>query len=164
LKGLDDRFLINIDHHSSGRTFADINWIDTEACAVGEMVYDLTRLAGAKITPEIATCPIYARCLQIQGIPVHGTDDNTFELARDLVRHGADPAMIAQQVYFAYPTSKMLLLGAALSNLRREGRLAWMWITHDDMLRTNAAEEDCEGLVTMRLALPAWKWRFFFAN
>jgi len=153
LKGLDDRFLINIDHHSSGRTFADINWIDTEACAVGEMVYDLTRLAGAKITPEIAMCLYTAVLTDTGAFRFHGTDDNTFELARDLVRHGADPAMIAQQVYFAYPTSKMLLLGAALSNLRREGRLAWMWITHDDMLRTNAAEEDCEGLVNYAIGI-----------
>src|SRR5690349_9225697 len=28
LQGLDGRFLINIDHHSSARPFAHINWID----------------------------------------------------------------------------------------------------------------------------------------
>jgi phosphoesterase RecJ-like protein len=43
--------------------------------------------------------------------------------------------------------SKMLLLGAALGNLKREGRLAWLWVSHHDMVRTCAAEEDCEGIV-----------------
>src|SRR5215468_5578908 len=28
LSGLDSRFLISIDHHLSGRPFADVNWID----------------------------------------------------------------------------------------------------------------------------------------
>jgi phosphoesterase RecJ-like protein len=47
----------------------------------------------------------------------------------------------------------MMLLGAALSNLRRDGRISWMWVTHEDMLRTNAAEEDCEGLVNYAIAI-----------
>jgi phosphoesterase RecJ-like protein len=153
LRGLEGRFLINIDHHVSGRTFADINWIDTEACAVAEMVYDLAMHAGARITPEMATCLYTAVLTDTGSFCYDGTDAHTFELAAELVRHGAKSAAIAKDVYFSHPTSKMLLLGAALSNLRREGRIAWMWVTHDDMLRTNAAEEDCEGIVNYAIAI-----------
>ena len=49
--------------------------------------------------------------------------------------------------------SKLLLLGAALNNLHREGRLAWLWVTHQDMVRTCAAEEDCEGIVNYALSI-----------
>ena len=49
--------------------------------------------------------------------------------------------------------AKLLLLGAALNNLNREGRLAWMWVTHKDMVRTCAAEEDCEGIVNYALSI-----------
>jgi len=153
LRGLNGRFLINIDHHVSGRTFANINWIDTEACAVAEMVYELAMLAGVRITPEIATCLYTAVLTDTGSFCYDGTDAHTFELAAELVRHGARSAAIAKDVYFSHPTSKMLLLGAALSNLRREGRIAWMWVTHNDMTRTNAAEEDCEGLVNYAIAI-----------
>lgn len=153
LRGLEGRFLINIDHHVSGRTFADINWIDTEACAVAEMVYDLAMHACVRITPEMATCLYTAVLTDTGSFCYDGTDAHTFELAAELVRHGAKSAAIAKDVYFSHPTSKMLLLGAALSNLRREGRIAWMWVTHDDMLRTNAAEEDCEGIVNYAIAI-----------
>jgi bifunctional oligoribonuclease and PAP phosphatase NrnA len=153
LKGLEGRYLINIDHHLSGKAFGSVNWIDTEACAVAEMVYDLATLAGVQITPEMATCLYTAVLTDTGSFCYSGTDSHTFELAGDLVRHGADPALIAQHTYFSNPTSKMLLLGAALSNLRREGRLAWMWVTHDDMLRTSAAEEDCEGLVNYAIGI-----------
>ncbi|HEX3435884.1 MAG TPA: bifunctional oligoribonuclease/PAP phosphatase NrnA [Pseudacidobacterium sp.] len=153
LHGLEGRFLINIDHHVSGKHFANINWIDTEACAVAEMVYELAMLAGVRITPEMATC-LYTAVLTDTGqFCYDGTDAHTFELAAELVRHGARSAAIAKDVYFSHPMSKMLLMGAALSNLRREGRIAWMWVTYDDMLRTNAAEEDCEGLANYAIAI-----------
>ena len=153
LKGLDDRFLINIDHHASGRAFASVNWIDTGACAVAEMVYKLATLAGVEITPDMATCLYTAVLTDTGSFCYAGTDAHTFELAGDLVRHGANPTLIAQHTYFSNPTSKMLLLGAALSNLKREGRLAWMWVTQDDMQRTRAAEEDCEGLVNYAIGI-----------
>jgi phosphoesterase RecJ-like protein len=153
LTGLRGRFLINIDHHATGRTFADINWIDEDANAVGEMIYRLARLAGARVTPQMATC-LYTSVLTDTGSFCYaGTEARTFDLAADLVRSGADPTSVAQDVYFSNPMSKMLLLGAALSNLKREGRLAWMWITHNDMVRTNAAEEDCEGLVNYVISI-----------
>lgn len=153
LKGLDGRFLINIDHHVSGRPFADVNWIDSEACAVAEMIYALAMLAKVQVTPEMAAC-LYAAVLTDTGsFAYHGTDARTFDLASKLVRQGADPVALARDIYFCNPTSKMLLLGAALSNLKRDGRIAWMWITHEDMLRTHAAEEDCEGIVNYAVGI-----------
>jgi len=153
LDGLEDRFIINIDHHVSGRAFGSVNWIDTDACAVAEMIYNLARATDVEITPEMATCLYTAVLTDTGSFCYAGTDAHTFELAADLVRRGADPTIIAQHTYFSNPTSKMLLLGAALSNLKRDGRLAWMWVTHEDMLRTHAAEEDCEGLVNYAIAI-----------
>lgn len=153
LRGLEKLFLINIDHHISGRPFAHLNWIDCEAASVGELVYRLVKAAGAAVTPEMATC-LYTTLLTDTGGFCYGAlQARTFALARDLVLAGADPLRIAQDVYFSTATSKLLLLGAALSNLRREGRLAWLWVTHRDMVRTCAAEEDCEGIVNYAAAI-----------
>lgn len=153
LQGLEGRRIVNIDHHTSGRAFGDVNWIDRKACAVAEMVYDLALAAGARITPEIATC-IYTAVLTDTGSFCYGTtDEHTFQLARDLVQHGANPKNIAEQIYFCNPTSKLLLLGAALTNLKREGRIAWLWVTHNDMVRACAAEEDCEGIVNYAISI-----------
>lgn len=153
LRGLDRFFLINIDHHVSGRPYAHLNWIDCGAASVGELVYRLVRAAGATLTPEMATC-LYTTVLTDTGGFCYGaTKASTFELARELVVAGADPLAIAQEVCFSTPTSKVLLLGAALANLKREGRVAWLWITHQDMVRTCAVEEDCEGIVNFALCI-----------
>ncbi len=147
LLGLERFFLINIDHHISGQPFAHLNWIDCGAASVGELVLRLVRAAGARVTPEMATC-LYTTVLTDTGGFCYGSiRASTFALARELVLAGADPVAVAQDVFFSMPTSKILLLGAALNNLKREGRLAWLWVSRRDMLRTCAAEEDSEGIV-----------------
>ena len=162
LQGLDGHFLINIDHHETSKPFADINWIDPSACAVAEMVYRLALAAGVKITPEIAAC-LYTAVLTDTGAFCYSpTSACTFELAKILVEHGADPARIAQNVYFSSPTSKMRLLGAALSNLQREGVVTWMSVTRQDMDRCGAIEEDCEGLVNYALGIAGVEVAIFF--
>ena len=153
LEGLEDRFLISIDHHLSGRPFADVNWIDPQAVATAEMVYRLARHAGVAISPEIATCLYTAVLTDTGSFMFEGTNEHTFTLARELVLAGADPARCARNVYFAHSTAKMRLLGAALSNLHREGPLAWIWVTCDQMEHAGAKEEDCEGLVNYTLSI-----------
>ncbi|HKW27498.1 MAG TPA: bifunctional oligoribonuclease/PAP phosphatase NrnA [Terriglobales bacterium] len=162
LQGLDGRFLINIDHHSSARPFAHINWIDPHACATAEMVYRLARQAGVPISPEIATCLYTAVLTDTGSFSFIGTNEHTFALARELVLCGADPARIAQGVYFSHPTSKMRLLGAALSNLHREGKVTWMWVTREHMAQCEANDEDCEGLVNYALAIEGVEVSIFF--
>ncbi len=151
LLGLEQFFLINIDHHATGREYADLNWIDRGAASVGELVYRLVKAAGMKVTPEMATC-LYTTVLTDTGGFCYGsTQASTFELARELVLAGADPIRIAHNVYFSTPTSKLLLLGAALGNLKHQQRIAWLWVTAQDMARTGATEEDCEGIVNFAL-------------
>jgi len=162
VEGLEGRFLINIDHHQSGRQFAHVNWIDPAACATAEMIYRLAREADVKVTPEIATC-LYAAVLTDTGSFAYAnTDANTFALAEELVRAGADPVRIAQAVYFSNPTSKMRLLGAALSNLHRDGALAWMFVAREHVERSGAMDEDAEGLVNYALGIQGIEVAVFF--
>jgi bifunctional oligoribonuclease and PAP phosphatase NrnA len=153
LEGLEQQFLINIDHHKSGHTFAHVNWIDPTAVATGELVYKLARAAGVKITPEIATCIYMAVIADTGSFMFEGTNAHTFELARELVLAGADPARCARHIYFGHSTAKLRLLGTALSALQREGPLAWIWATQEQMERAGAIEEDCEGLVNYALSI-----------
>ena len=153
LRGLEELFLVNIDHHITGREFAQLNWIDRSAASVGEMVYRLARAAGIAITPQMAQC-LYTTILTDTGGFCYGNvRESTFALARELVHAGAEPIALAEEVYFSAPASKLLLLGAALRRLKREGRLAWLWVTHQDMQHTCATEEDSEGIVNVALGI-----------
>jgi phosphoesterase RecJ-like protein len=157
LRGLERMFHINIDHHASGKPFGALNWIDRDACSVGELVYRLVKAAGGSVTPEMATCLYVTLLTDTGGFCYGGIRANTFRLAGELVEAGADPVRIAREVYFNNPFAKVLLLGRALGNLRRspegDGPLAWLWVTHEDMVETRAVEEDCEGVVNYALSV-----------
>src|SRR5256885_9382617 len=153
LEGLEDRFLISIDHHASGRPFANVNWIDPHAVATAEMVFRLARQAGVQFSPEIATCLYTALMTDTGSFMFQGTNDNTFALARELVLAGADPAHCARAIYFAHSQAKIRLLGEALRNLHLEGHVGYFWVTQKQMERCNAIEEDCEGLVNYVLSI-----------
>lgn len=147
LTGLGHRLLINIDHHASGRPFGALNWIDPHACAVGAMIYEIAQASEVVITPAIATC-LYTAILSDTGSFTYGgTNAGTFALAHDLAVSGAHPGQIARDLYFSSPEGKVRLLGTALSRMKREGAIAWSWVTVNDLQHASAEVEDCEGVV-----------------
>ncbi len=162
LDGLEKCFLINIDHHASGRNFANINWIDSSVMATAELIYHLARLACVPVDRDIATCLYTALMTDTGSFMFEGTNEHTFTVARELVLAGADPALCARPIYFGHSTAKLRLLGAALSNLHREGALAWIWVTQEQMRNFAAREEDCEGLVNYALSMAGVQVAVFF--
>src|SRR5262249_44384506 len=142
--------------------FADVNWIDPDACATAEMIFRLAREAGVKISPEVATCLYTAVLTDTGSFCFNGTTERTLALAQGMGKCGDDPVAIAHNVYFSTELSKMRLLGAALSNLHREGSLAWMHADRETMTRCAASDEDCEGLVNYALAIKGIEVALFF--
>ncbi len=162
LRGLENSFLINIDHHASGRNFAHVNWIDSSIMATAEMVFRLAQTAGVRVDRDMATCLYTGLMTDTGSFMFAGTNEHTFAVARELVLAGADPALCARPIYFGHSTAKMRLLGAALTNLRREGPLAWIWVTQEQMTGFGAREEDCEGLVNYALSIADVQVAIFF--
>jgi phosphoesterase RecJ-like protein len=153
LRGLEDMFVINIDHHTSGREYGQLNWIDRSACSCGELIHRMVKMVGGTVTPEMATCLYTTLLTDTGGFCYGGIQASTFALAEELTVAGADPVKIARDIYFAVPLSKMKLMGIALSSLECERGLAWLTITAKDMERIGAAEEDCEGVVNYALSI-----------
>jgi len=153
LQGLDLNFLISIDHHVSGKSFANLNWIEPRAAATAELIFRLARELGVPVTPEIASCLYTALLTDTGSFMFQGTDEHTFDVARELVLAGADPVRSARAVYFAHSPAKLRLLGEALRNLQQQGSIAWVWVSLEQMRHASAKEEDCEGLVNYVLSI-----------
>ena len=155
LPSLKDQFVVNIDHHSTTALFGSLNWIDSTAAAVGEMIYNLAKAIGAKVTQEIASC-VYAALLTDTGsFHFSNTTERTFKIASELVRHGAMPAKLSQAIFYSYPYSKVMLIGAVLATLQRDdsGRIAWITMTKEAMDRSGATEDDSDGIINYPLTV-----------
>jgi phosphoesterase RecJ-like protein len=149
--------MINIDHHLTGREFAGFNWIDSNACAVGAMIYELALATGMPITPAMAECLYTAVLTDTGSFTYPSTTASTFAMAAHLVESGASPNGIAQAIYFSNPPARIRLLAAALRNIvidpRSHGRVAWSAISLDEMEQAGATVEDCEGVVNYLIGM-----------
>lgn len=155
LPSLGEQFVVNIDHHSTTELFGDVNWIDSTAAAVGEMIYNLAKAIGARITPELASC-VYAALLTDTGsFHFSNTTERTFKIASELVKHGAQPAKLSQAIFYSYPYAKVRLVGEVLSTLKRDdsGRIAWIRMSKEAMEETGATEDDSDGIINYPLTV-----------
>jgi phosphoesterase RecJ-like protein len=164
LVGLERQNVVNIDHHSTTALFGNINWIDSTASAVGEMIYNLCKALGVTPTKEIATCTYTALLTDTGSFQFSNTTERTFKIASELVRRGVEPAQVSQALYYSYPFSKIKLLGLALSTLERDetGTIAWIRVTRDAMELADASEEDADGIVNYALSIGDVKAVAFF--
>jgi phosphoesterase RecJ-like protein len=141
--------LVDIDHHSGGNAFGDIRWVDAEASSVGEMVYLLLRKIGAPLSADIATC-LYTAVLTDTGrFCYSNTTTPALRTAADLVEAGAEPAVIAAQVYERKSASALRLQGTALGRLQQHdgGKIVTSFLAEEDFARTGSSREDTEGIV-----------------
>ena len=156
--GLDDlgqQLVVNIDHHSTTELFGSINWIDSTAAACGEMVYNLCKATGVRVTKEIAECVYTALLTDTGSFHYSNTTERTFKIASELVRTGVRPAKTAEAIFGSYQWPKIELLSQVLSTAKRDdtGHVAWMWQTMAMQEKTRAAEEDADGFVNYPLAV-----------
>ena len=151
--GLEGQFIINIDHHAGNRMYGAINWYDLSAAACGEMVFDVIATLGAPLTTEIAT-HIYLAILTDSGSFHHSNiTPRTFEICRQCVEAGVNPAVMARRVFDSNSFGKLKLIGALLDDMELvdEGRLAVLHLD-DEMLRTTGStHNDTEGLINLPL-------------
>ena len=140
VQGLEDRFIINIDHHAGNRLYGALNWHDESAAACGEMVFDLIRALGVPLSIEIAT-HIYLAILTDTGSFHHSNiTPRTFDICRQTVEAGVVPATMARRVFDSNSFGKLKLIGALLDSMELldDGRLAVLHMD-DGMLARRAA-------------------------
>jgi len=152
---LEKQLVVNIDHHSTTELFGTINWIDSTASAVGEMIYNLCKATGVRVTQEIAEGVYTALLTDTGSFHYSNTTERTFKIASELVRTGVRPAKTAEAIFGNYQWPKIELLSHVLATARRDetGRVAWMSQTLEMQKQTQASEEDADGFVNYPLTV-----------
>ena len=152
---LEKQFVVNIDHHSTTELFGAVNWIDSTASAVGEMIYNLCKATGVRVTKEIADCVYTALLTDTGSFHYSNTTERTFKIASELVRTGVRPAKSAEAIFGSYHWSKIELLSRVLATAQRDetGHVAWMRQTTEMQQQTKACDEDADGFVNYPLSV-----------
>ena len=141
--------VVNVDHHPSNSRFGDVNVIDPDAAAVGQMVMGMLDHFGFPITPTIATNLYVALLTDTGGFRHENTTPHSLDDAARLARLGADPGRIATMVYKMRPETTLKLNGLALATMSVEmdGRLAWATVTRRMLHEADAVMAESEGII-----------------
>src|SRR5579864_2917958 len=141
--------VINIDHHLNNQHYGAVNWVDSAAPAVGEMVFRLAQALKVTLEPEIASCLYLTLVTDTGGFRYSNATPAAFEAAAALVREGAQPEQVAQWLYESQPESAIRLLGDMLGTLRLHdsGRIATVRLDPGMFERAGATGGDSEGLI-----------------
>jgi len=163
-EGLDGAFKINIDHHHSNSPYADINWIDPEAPAVGEMVFELAGPLGIQPTPEIAENLYCAIASDTGSFQFSNTTPRALAAATELARLGANPTRVAEMLYFNNSPEKIRLLGQVLTTLtiHAGGRIAVISMFKRDTEALRLKEVDTEDMTTLARSIKGVEMVMFF--
>lgn len=154
IDGLESQVTVNIDHHSTSEHFGTINWIDATASAVGEMIYNLCKAIGGRISKEIAECIYLAIVSDTGSFHFSNTTDRTLKVASELIKVGVKPAAVSEVIYNSYPWSRIELLRQVLDTVRRDatGKIAYMRQTLAMAENADAVDGDNNGFVNIPLA------------
>lgn len=154
IRNLENQLIINIDHHSSCEHFGNVNWIDATASAVGEMIYNLCKAIGGKVTKEIAECVYLALVTDTGSFHFPNTTERTLKVASELVKVGVKPAKISEAVYNGYSWSRIDLMRQVLATVRRNesGNVAWMRQTLEMSEISDSVDGDNNGFVNIPLS------------
>jgi phosphoesterase RecJ-like protein len=153
ISGLEGEFLINIDHHAGNKLYGAVNWHDESAAACGEMVFDVIRELGVALTTGIAT-HIYLAILTDTGSFHHSNiTPRTFDICRQTVEAGVNPAAMARRVFDSNSFGKLKLIGALLDSMQLadQGRLAILYMDEAMLAACGCTHNDTEGLINLPL-------------
>jgi phosphoesterase RecJ-like protein len=138
-----------VDHHRTQDDLGGLQLVDVSAEATGRMSYEIIRALGAPLSANAAHNLFMAVALDTGWFRHPNTTAATFALAHELVKAGANPPPLYEQLFECAPVARLRLLGVALERLqtRAAGQICYTEIFLSDYADTGAVPGDTEDLI-----------------
>jgi phosphoesterase RecJ-like protein len=144
-----------VDHHRTQDDLGGLAFVDVSAEATGRLAHEIIRVLGAPLSPAAAHHLFMAIALDTGWFRHANTTAATFDLAADLVRAGANPTPLYEQLFECAPLARLKLVGTALGRMqvRAGGRVAYTEVCLGDYRDTGAVPGDTEDLINYPRAI-----------
>ena len=145
----DAKVRISIDHHSTNTMFGDINYVSPDAPACAQILLVVLEYFKVEITQEIGTCILTGIITDTGGFKYSGVTAETFEFVAWLLNKGINVSKIYRKALQIKTKSNFELGRIAADRLEflEDGKVAYTYITLEDIQRVNAESGDQEGIV-----------------
>ena len=138
-----------IDHHVTGDGLGDLELIDTEAAATGEILFDFFKTAGWTITKPIAEAIFIALSTDTGWFRFGNADSRIFHTAAELINAGARPDVVYRRLYQGFSPARLRLMVRMLEHLElfEAEQIAVQYILRKDFDDMGATGSDTENLI-----------------
>lgn len=142
-----------IDHHVQRNDFAADYFVDSDAPATGELVFDALRAGKIELTPSIAFKIFVAMATDTGWFRFASVTPYTMEVAADLFRAGVEPAKAYQIIFERESIGRIRLIGQALAKTESllDGRLMFTSLLLSDFAQAGAHKSESEDIVNLTL-------------
>lgn len=149
--GLDRVPILNIDHHLANPAYGEVNYLDEDAPAVGEMVWTMFKTAGVEPSVEAAINTYVALVTDTGDFRYSNARPRAFRAASEMVARGAAPPIISEWLHDGRTEASIRLLGEALKTLRFacDNRLASLAVDAAAFHRAGADATDTEEIINI---------------
>ena len=141
-----------VDHHvTHAQGFGQVNVIEPEASATGEIVYDLIRESGRELDPDMAEALYVALMTDTGSFRFSNTDSHAHRMAADLLTHGLDPQRLHTLVHSHASAARLRFFGEVLTALELidDDRIVVLDAAPEQFLKHGLVGADTESLVDM---------------
>jgi phosphoesterase RecJ-like protein len=144
-----------IDHHNLTDPFWNITIVDEEACATGELVFQIVKALGGTLDHLAAQAAYVSLVTDTGGFRFSKTSPRCHEAAAEMLAAGVDPPHVYQEVFERNSPAILRLMGLAFAGLRIEerGRLAWITLTHEQVVACDGEMEDTSDVINELLTV-----------
>lgn len=143
--------ILNIDHHKANERYGELNLLDEDSPAAGEMVWRLFEEAPVEPSAEAATALFAALSTDTGDFRYSNATGRAFRTAAEMVEWGADPTLVSELVHERRSLGSVRLLAEALSTLELhcENKLAVLEVGPESFERAGAEPSDTDQIVNV---------------
>lgn len=148
---LNNNYVINIDHHISNSRYGDLNLVDSEASATGELVYRLIHQLDIDLDKDIAECLYTAIVTDTGQFQYSNTTALTHQITGELIDHGVNVSLMFERIYQNSSKEKIILMKMALGSLEfyHNDTISCISLTQQQMQAAKAKDEDSDGMINL---------------
>lgn len=138
-----------VDHHRTAEEFADLNFVDPDSAATGEIIYDLLGLMGVEIDKEIGEALFAALATDTGKFQYSNTTKRTHEIVTKLYDSGMDHMYVSNEIYENNSYESLVLENLIMSTLERfaDGKGIIAHVTQAMLKETDTTMDETEGIV-----------------
>lgn len=144
--------IVNIDHHVTNTFFGAANWVDSQAAATAEMIYQLGAPLGVSLSPEAANCLLTGIITDTWAFRTPNTTSRTMEVAMQTMAAGGRLAEIVAQTIESRTFAGLRLWARVIDRAELNDGVVWAQITMEDFKEVGTSREGQNGLVNFLLS------------